>query len=191
MNSFAGQVLRQQIAVASCRRPKSIGILSYRPASRHQRIVKSIRSFSTSTSQQSDDSKPSNTYTKLSRTSTTIIPSTENAHDIRVKISHLSSGITHVLLARPSKLNSLDLPMFESIAEAASTIRNDKDCRVVILSGDGRAFCTGLDAKSVALEGKALERLLSRPSAYGGEDGRGNLAQDVGYLWRCELLLYL
>ena len=81
--------------------------------------------------------------------------------------------------------------MFESIAEAASILRNDKDCRVVILSGDGRAFCTGLDAKSVALKGKALDMLLSRPSAYGGEDGRGNLAQDVGYLWRCELLLYL
>jgi enoyl-CoA hydratase/carnithine racemase len=74
--------------------------------------------------------------------------------------------------------------MFESIAEAASKLRTDPDCRVVILSGEGRAFCTGLDAKSVAFEGKALKRLLDRPSGYGGENGLGNLAQDVAYLWR-------
>ena len=89
-----------------------------------------------------------------------------------------------MLLSRPSKLNSLDLPMFESIAETASILQQDKDVRVVIMSGEGRAFCTGLDAKSVALEGRSLERLLDRPSGYGGEEGAGNLAQDVGYLWR-------
>eukprot|EP00956_Cyclotella_meneghiniana_P012401 scaffold17626_cov47-Cyclotella_meneghiniana.AAC.1 len=114
------------------------------------------------------------------------IPNEEN---VRVKILPLTDGITHVLLSRPSKLNSLDLPTFESIAEAASTVRRDRHCRVVILSGEGRAFCTGLDAKSVALEGggDALDRLMDRPSGYGGDgdDGkRGNLAQDVGYLWR-------
>jgi enoyl-CoA hydratase/carnithine racemase len=77
--------------------------------------------------------------------------------------------------------------MFESIASAACQIRNDRDCRVVIMSGEGRAFCTGLDAKSVAFEGRALERLLDRPSGFnpGGDvQGIGNLAQDVGYLWR-------
>lgn len=77
--------------------------------------------------------------------------------------------------------------MFESIASAACQISNDRDCRVVIMSGEGKAFCTGLDAKSVAFEGKALERLLERPSGFyagGDEHGIGNLAQDVGYLWR-------
>ena len=80
--------------------------------------------------------------------------------------------------------------MFEAIADAASRLKNDgslsKDLRVVIISGEGKAFCTGLDAKSVALSGpsSSLERLLERPSPYGGEDGLGNLAQDVCYLWR-------
>jgi len=83
------------------------------------------------------------------------------------------------------------MPMFEAIADAASRLKNDeslsKNLRVVIMSGEGRAFCTGLDAKSVALSGpnKSLNRLLERPSPYGGEDGFGNLAQDVCYLWRC------
>eukprot|EP00584_Thalassiosira_punctigera_P021021 CAMPEP_0172573586 /NCGR_PEP_ID=MMETSP1067-20121228/136266_1 /TAXON_ID=265564 ORGANISM="Thalassiosira punctigera, Strain Tpunct2005C2" /NCGR_SAMPLE_ID=MMETSP1067 /ASSEMBLY_ACC=CAM_ASM_000444 /LENGTH=226 /DNA_ID=CAMNT_0013366193 /DNA_START=363 /DNA_END=1043 /DNA_ORIENTATION=+ len=82
------------------------------------------------------------------------------------------------------------MPMFEAIANAASRLKNDtslnKDLRVVVMSGEGRAFCTGLDAKRVALAGpsKSLERLLERPSPYGGESGLGNLAQDVCYLWR-------
>ena len=89
-------------------------------------------------------------------------------------------------LSRPQKLNSLDMPMFESIAECASMLQKDQKVRVVILSGEGRAFCTGLDAKSVALDAGsgAFERLLERPSGYGGVEGRGNLAQDVAFLWR-------
>jgi len=108
----------------------------------------------------------------------------------RIKITSLQDGIVHVVLSRPSKLNSLDLPMFNAIAEAASLLKNDttlnKNMRVVIISGEGRAFCTGLDAKSVALSGpkSALNELLERPSPYGGKDGVGNLAQDVCYLWR-------
>jgi len=108
----------------------------------------------------------------------------------RIKIIPLQDGIIHVVLSRPSKLNSLDLPMFHAIAEAASLLKNDttlnKNMRVVIISGEGRAFCTGLDAKSVALSGpkSALNKLLERPSPYGGKDGFGNLAQDVCYLWR-------
>jgi len=66
----------------------------------------------------------------------------------RIKITSLQDGIVHVVLSRPSKLNSLDLPMFNAIAEAASLLKNDttlnKNMRVVIISGEGRAFCTGL-----------------------------------------------
>jgi hypothetical protein len=117
-------------------------------------------------------------------------------HDVKinikdqVKIISLGQGIVNVLLSRPNKLNSLDIPMFEAIAEAASRLRDDtelnKDLRVVIISGEGRAFCSGLDAKGVALSGpkSSLNALLKRPSAYGGNEGIGNLAQDVCYLWR-------
>ena len=82
------------------------------------------------------------------------------------------------------------MTMFEAIADAASRLKNDealtKNLRAVIVGGEGRAFCTGLDARSVALSGPkaSLKRLLERPSPYGGEGGLGNLAQDVSYLWR-------
>jgi enoyl-CoA hydratase/carnithine racemase len=121
----------------------------------------------------------------------------------RVQIKSLDGGIRHVVLSRPAKMNALDLPMFESIAGAAAELRADPSVRAVILSGEGRAFCTGLDVVAVAhpLRGggddgggigigsvqnplKNVQRLLERPSGYAGGGGIGNLAQDVGYLWR-------
>jgi hypothetical protein len=58
----------------------------------------------------------------------------------QVKIISLGQGIVNVLLSRPNKLNSLDIPMFEAIAEAASRLPDDtelnKDLRVVIISGE-------------------------------------------------------
>lgn len=108
-----------------------------------------------------------------------------------MKIIPLQQGIVHVLLSRPDKLNSLDMPMFEAIADAAHRLKHDtnlrKNLRAVIISGEGRAFCTGLDAKNVVLSGSpsaSMKKLLERPSAYGGKSGLGNLAQDVCYLWR-------
>ena len=54
----------------------------------------------------------------------------------RVTIIPLGQGITHVQLSRPNKLNSLDVPMFEAIAEAAAQLKEDKYLRAVIISGE-------------------------------------------------------
>ena len=138
------------------------------------------------TLQRNDSSSSTNAYTYTPKQST---KDTITIKD-RVKIIPLQDGIVHVLLSRPNKLNSLDLPMFHAIAEAASILKTDtslnKNLRAVIISGEGRVFCTGLDAKSVALSGprSALNTLLERPSPFGGDEGLGNLAQDVCYLWR-------
>ncbi len=128
---------------------------------------------------------------------------TSNNNDKRrVLIHDLPNGIKHVELNRPEKLNSLDMEMFHSIADAARDIRNDKNIRAVILSGKGRAFCTGLDVKSILspsdkhghLPMTKVDRLLQRPSGYEREgsissdendiQALGNLGQDIAYLWR-------
>lgn len=142
---------------------------------------------SSANANESTNASHTNTYFKHPSTAATAtIPPSSDPNEHRVKIYHLNQGIVHVQLSRPQKLNSLDMPMFESIAECASMLQKDQKVRVVILSGEGRAFCTGLDAKSVALDAGsgAFERLLERPSGYGGVEGRGNLAQDVAFLWR-------
>jgi enoyl-CoA hydratase/carnithine racemase len=83
-----------------------------------------------------------------------------------------SNGICHVTLNRPNKLNAIDMDMFEAIGETACTLRSDSSIRAIILSGQGKAFCTGLDVKAVLQDTqmnpwRKIERLLERPSGYG------------------------
>jgi len=99
------------------------------------------------------------------------------SYDHRISVTDLGNGIKAVELNRPDKMNSLDGDMFKAICHTATEIKKDKSVRVVILSGKGKAFCTGLDIKSVNLESK---KLLGRPA--GTE--LSNMAQDVSYLWR-------
>jgi len=59
-----------------------------------------------------------------------------------------SSGIADVRLNRPDKYNALSREMFQAIIEAGQTLAEAKDVRVVVLSGNGRGFCAGLDMAS-------------------------------------------
>jgi len=78
-----------------------------------------------------------------SQSSTTETDNREKSN--RVSLSFINDGIAKVELSRPSKLNSLDMPMFEAIADTAAKLREDRSVRAVILCGAGRAFSTGLD----------------------------------------------
>jgi enoyl-CoA hydratase/carnithine racemase len=59
-----------------------------------------------------------------------------------------SGGIADVRLNRPDKINALSPEMFSAIAEAGESLLAAKDVRVVVLSGNGRGFCAGLDVGS-------------------------------------------
>ncbi|HWW47181.1 MAG TPA: crotonase/enoyl-CoA hydratase family protein [Xanthobacteraceae bacterium] len=62
----------------------------------------------------------------------------------RVTVS-LSNGVADVRLARPDKMNALDIEMFDALVATAERLSNEKGLRAVVLSGEGRAFCAGLD----------------------------------------------
>lgn len=96
----------------------------------------------------------------------------------RVKL-HIENDIAHVTLSRPDKLNALDIPMFEAIVKVTKTIKKDKSIRAVILSGEGKAFCSGLDVKSMFKNPMAIVKLLVKPGTK-----TSNMAQDVSLLWR-------
>ena len=99
----------------------------------------------------------------------------------RVTKKLLGNGVVHVMLTREAKMNALDMPMFEALQKTALELAQDKSVRAVILSGNGKAFCSGLDVKSMSSSPMAFtEKLLKKPA--GTEIT--NLAQDVGYLWR-------
>lgn len=53
--------------------------------------------------------------------------------------------VRHLILNRPSKLNALDLDQHVRIKRAVETFVDDDSVRVLVLSGEGRAFCAGDD----------------------------------------------
>jgi enoyl-CoA hydratase/carnithine racemase len=62
----------------------------------------------------------------------------------------VADGIADVRLTRPEKRNALDRAMFSAIIEAGDAVAADASVRAVVLSGDGPAFCAGLDTSLFA-----------------------------------------
>jgi 2-(1,2-epoxy-1,2-dihydrophenyl)acetyl-CoA isomerase len=77
-----------------------------------------------------------------------------------------SGGVTRLTLNRPDKLNAFTLPMHAELRAGLEAAAGDLQCRVVVLTGAGRAFCAGQDLAE------------TRPSAdSSGLDGGGRLEQ--------------
>ena len=107
----------------------------------------------------------------------------------RVSIS-MDNGIADVRLNRPDKLNALDPAMFQGIVEAGEGLKGDPTVRVVVLSGEGRGFCAGLDFGSFqAMAGGDGPREARSDDAslgaIGDTDGRiTHLGQQAAWVWQ-------
>lgn len=94
----------------------------------------------------------------------------------RVAIT-VANGIADVRLSRADKMNALDPAMFAGLNDAVAQLAAMKDVRVAVLSGEGRAFCAGLDMLSMAGGGSGND-LGAR------SHGLANAAQHVAWGWR-------
>jgi len=75
--------------------------------------------------------------------------------NIRDRVSiELKDGVADVRLIRADKMNALDPAMFEGIIEAGAELTKMQGLRCVVLSGEGKAFCAGLDMASFAAMNK-------------------------------------
>lgn len=98
--------------------------------------------------------------------------------------------VAHVRLNRPDKMNALDNAMFEGIVAAGERIKQDADVRAVVISGEGRAFCAGLDMGNFASMAKADPNAAAEVSGDAGgrlenrTHGIANRAQYVSWVWR-------
>jgi enoyl-CoA hydratase/carnithine racemase len=95
----------------------------------------------------------------------------------RISITMIEGGIADVRLIRADKMNALDGAMFEGIVEAIKTLETTAGLRVVILSGEGKSFCAGLDMASMAGGGSGND-LAARTH------GDANTPQQVAWGWR-------
>ena len=59
------------------------------------------------------------------------------------------NGIVRLTLNRPKQFNSLSETMLETLQEKIDAIAENKDARLVILQGAGKAFCAGHDLKEM------------------------------------------
>jgi enoyl-CoA hydratase/carnithine racemase len=88
----------------------------------------------------------------------------------------IADHVADVRLNRPDKMNALNPAMFEAIADAIATLAGTAGLRAIVLSGEGRAFCAGLDMASMGAS-SGLE-LAARTH------GDANLFQQVAWGWR-------
>ncbi|MEO7070902.1 MAG: crotonase/enoyl-CoA hydratase family protein [Nostocoides sp.] len=97
--------------------------------------------------------------------------------------SHLTctidDGVARVALDRPDKLNGLTLPMLDELATVGRRLRSDRTLRAVIITGEGRSFCAGLDFATVGNDSRGIaKRFVPRP-------WRGtNTFQEACWVWR-------
>lgn len=57
--------------------------------------------------------------------------------------------VATLTLNRPDKRNAISTPMIEDLVAALTSAEEDRSVRVVILTGAGKAFCSGMDLDSL------------------------------------------
>ncbi|CCE06564.1 putative enoyl-CoA hydratase [Bradyrhizobium sp. STM 3843] len=99
----------------------------------------------------------------------------------------IKNGVADVRLVRADKMNALDMAMFEALVKATERLSKEKGLRAVVLSGEGRAFCAGLDMGRFAamndsggngIPGGEARDLTIRTH------GQANFAQQAVWGWR-------
>src|SRR5260370_173058 len=86
------------------------------------------------------------------------------------------------------KMNALDNAMFEPLVAAGERLKTEQGVRAVVLSGEGRAFCAGLDMGNF---GRMAEGPRGQSTVAGTDEGLGarthgdaNRAQYACWAWR-------
>jgi enoyl-CoA hydratase/carnithine racemase len=97
---------------------------------------------------------------------------------------HIEDGIADVRLNRPEKMNAIDPAMFEALCDTGQTLADDKSVRAVVLSGEGRAFCAGLDMASMAaMTGEGDGDVPTGGDVFASPEGPGR-AQLGAWIWQ-------
>jgi enoyl-CoA hydratase/carnithine racemase len=113
--------------------------------------------------------------------------------DERVTIS-IEDHVADVRFNRPDKINALDTAQFAAIVDAGEELKGNLGVRAVVISGNGRGFCAGLDFSSFqamagggdAPKSDAPKEKADRP-ARGIADMEGritHLGQQACWVWQ-------
>ena len=81
--------------------------------------------------------------------------------DALVLVDRPGPDVAVVTLNQPDRLNALSFALVDELHAALDRLQLDNTCRVVVLTGAGRGFCSGLDLTSI--EGSSVSRGTSGP----------------------------
>src|SRR6266700_3633943 len=72
------------------------------------------------------------------------------------------TGIATITLNRPERLNALTFEVYRELTDTFAALKTEKDVRVVVITGAGRAFCSGGDVHDIIGElfNRDIEGLL-------------------------------
>lgn len=90
----------------------------------------------------------------------------------------IDGGVHTLTLNRPDALNSINTQMAGELADYFGKLYHDRKCRIVVMKGEGRAFCAGLDIKDRETEN-------TEPPFGGGFGFQGYLADVYIKMRRC------
>ncbi len=71
-------------------------------------------------------------------------------------------GVATITLNRPERLNAITFEVYRELTDFLARLRDEKDVRAVVITGAGRAFCSGGDVRDIIgeLQGRDAEGLL-------------------------------
>ena len=104
----------------------------------------------------------------------------------RIDIS-IDNNVAHVKMVRGDKMNALDADMMDALIEAGERVKANKSLRAVVISGEGKAFCAGLDMGNFAKmagSGEAGVTEGDRQKLADRTHGLANRPQKVAFTWR-------
>lgn len=115
----------------------------------------------------------------------------------------LKDAVAHVRLNRPGRLNAISAPLLDDLHAALREAQTAPEVKVILLSGEGRAFCAGDDLKEFGEQTKTpaairhhVERIqqITRDVMFGGRPVVGAIhgyAVGGGFEWliNCDLVV--
>ncbi len=98
-----------------------------------------------------------------------------------VKIN-IADHIADVRFNRPDKFNALSFDLIDAIAAAIDRLAKEPGVRAVVISGEGKSFCAGLDIENFAALQSGEKRFPDLTNRY--KDKISNIYQYIGYGWK-------
>jgi methylglutaconyl-CoA hydratase len=77
-----------------------------------------------------------------------------------VRTARTDAGVITLTMNRPDARNALSIALIDAMLDALAAVEKDSGTRVLILAGEGKCFCAGMDLKGVMHDAKAMAGML-------------------------------